>query len=299
MSATKSGTIHVRRFVVATASAALLVGGLAPMSSAAALTSPSTTVLTLGSKTIAGVPASVAPGYHTFILKESAAQLKKDPRGLDVLQLAKGYSTKQFDKDAAALMGDKYTAAVKKAYTRLLKNTVSLGGVDVAPDFTVTGSQFTVLLKPGTYVLDNEASEDGAPDNYKTLTVSGASVGAKPKTLGTVTSKEFGFKLTGLKAGRHAYALHNAGAQIHMYLIFRLDKGHSPGEINQALSTDGPPPAWLHSGGYAGVVTGGQTMYTALNFSSKYDYLLVCFMPDIKTGAPHVALGMLRLFHVK
>ena len=40
-------------------------------------------------------------------------------------------------------------------------------------------------------------------------------------------------------------------------------------------------------------------MYTSLNFSTKRNYLLVCFMPDVKTGAPHVALGMVRLFSVK
>ena len=299
MSATMPRSIHCRRLIAAAASSALVVVGLAPMSAAQASTSSASTVITLGSKTIAGVPASVAPGYHTFILKESAAQLKKDPRGLDILQLAKGYTTKQFGKDAAATFMGKYTAAAKKAYIRLIKNTVSLGGVNLEGDFTVTGKSFTVLLKPGTYVLDNEATDQGAPDACQTLTVAGASVGAKPKAVGTMTSKEFAFKVTGVKAGRHVYALHNAGAQIHMYFIFAVDKGHSLDEIGQALGTDGPPPAWIGSGGYAGVVTGGQTMYTSLNFSTKKNYLLVCFMPDVKTGTPHVALGMIRLFSVK
>ena len=98
MSATMPRSIHCRRLIAAAASSALVVVGLAPMSAAQASTSSSSTVITLGSKTIAGVPASVAPGYHTFVLKESAAQLKKDPRGLDILQLAKGYTTKQLTR---------------------------------------------------------------------------------------------------------------------------------------------------------------------------------------------------------
>ena len=218
---------------------------------------------------------------------------------MQILQLAKGYTTQQLAKDAATSFADKYTAAVKKAYTRLIKNTVALGGVDLESDYTATGTSFTVLLKPGTYVLDNGATNDGAPDSYTTMTVSGTTAGAKPKTVGTITSKEFAFKLSGVKAGKHLYALHDAGAQLHMYVMLRLDKGHTLAEIETALGGQSAPPAWVHNAGFAGLLSGGQTMYTSLNFSTKSDYLLVCFMPDVKTGTPHVALGMLRLFSVK
>ena len=289
------------RVLAVVASSALVVTVIAPATAAQAssATTSASTVLTLSSKATTGVPSSVAPGYHTFILKETAAQAKKDPRGLQVLQLAKGYTTKQLEKDGAAAFAGKYTAAVKKDYTRLIKNTTALGGLDLESDYTATGDRFTVLLKAGTYVLDNEATEDGAPDSYTSLTVSGTPVGSKPKTVGTITSKEFAFKVAGAKSGKHLYALHNAGAQIHMYVMLRLDKGHSLAEIEQALSSNGDQPAWVHNGGYAGLLSGGQTMYTALNFSKNSDYLLVCFMPDVKTGTPHVALGMFRLFDVK
>jgi hypothetical protein len=300
MNVSKSRSVRARRLVVAATGGALLVTGLAPVPSANAAVASSTTVLTVGTKTITGVPASVAPGYHTFVLKESAAQLKKDPRGVDVLQLAKGYTTAQASKDAAAAFAaTTWTAAVKKDYTRLLKNVTSLGGIELESDYTATGNSFTVLLKPGTYVLDNGASNNGAPDSYTTLTVSGTAAGTKPTSIGTITSKEFAFKLVGVKAGKHLYALHDAGAQIHMYLMLRLDKGHTLAQVEAALGGNGQPPAWVHSAGFAGLLSGGQTMYTSLNFSSKSDYLLVCFMPDVKTGAPHASLGMLRLFTVK
>ena len=292
-------SVRARRLAVGAASGALIATGLAPMSTAAAAAPSASTVITLGSKTIAGAPATIAPGYHTFVLKESATQLRKDPRGLDILQLAKGYTTKQLSKDVGAAFGGKYTAAVKKAYTRLLKNTTSLGGLELEGDYTTTGKSFTVLLKPGTYLLDNGATDEGAPDSYKAFTVSGTAVGAKPKSVGTITSKEFAFKLVGAEAGKHVYALHDAGAQIHMYLMLRLDKGHTLAQVEAAISGNGQPPAWVHSGGFAGLLSGGQTMYTSLNFSAKSDYLLVCFMPDVKTGIPHAALGMLRLFRVK
>ncbi|BEP14071.1 hypothetical protein acdb102_23820 [Acidothermaceae bacterium B102] len=289
---------RARRVVVSAASGALIIAGLAPMSAATAAAPTASTVLALSSKTITGVPASVAPGYHTFVLKETAAQLKKDPRGLDILQLAKGYTIAQFRADGAAAFGDKWTAAVKKAYTRLIKNTRSLGGLELEGDYTATGTSFTVLLTPGTYLLDNGPTTDGAADTYKSLTVSGASAGAKPTSIGTITSKEYAFKLVGVKAGRHVYALHDAGSQIHMYLMLRLDKGHTLAEVQAALASNQRPPSWVHSAGFAGLLSGGQTMYTSLNLSSTSDYLLVCFMPDVKTGTPHAALGMVRLFRV-
>jgi hypothetical protein len=287
------------RIVATTAAAALVITALGPVPAAMAASSPTTsatTTLTLGSKTISGIPRSVAPGYHTFIIKESAAQRAKDPRGLTVLKLAKGYTRRQLGKDLAATFANMGNLT---AWARVVRNVQALGGLELDNGTTVTGAKFTVLLKPGTYVLDNGASENGAPDSFSILTVKGKTAGAKPKTVGTITSKEFGFKVVGARHGLHTYALHDAGAQIHMYLFFRLDKGHSEAELLSALNSSGPPPAWVHNGGFAGVISGGQTMYTALNFSVHSNYELICFMPDVKTGAPHFALGMHRFFAVK
>jgi hypothetical protein len=255
-------------------------------------------VLTLTSKATLGIPASVAPGYHTFVLKQSAAQAKKDPRGITVAQFAKGYSRAQFKKDLLASFAQKPSLT---AFARITKNVTALGGLDLESDYTTTGNTFTVLLKPGTYVLDNGATDVGAPDNVSVLTVKGTAVGAKPKTVGTVTSKEFAYKVVGARSGKHQYALHNAGAQIHMYVMIRLDKGHTEKELFDLLNsnTQGPPPAWVHNGGFAGVISAGQTMYTTLNFSAHSDYEFLCFMPDVKTGTPHFLLGMHRFFGVK
>lgn len=287
------------RLVAGAAAAAMLATVLAPATAeASSPTTSATTVLTLTSKATVGIPASVAPGYHTFVLKESAAQAKKDPRGITVEQFAKGYSRAQFSKDLLGIFAQKVDL---KAYGRIIKNVKAVGGLDLESDFTTTASKFTVLLTPGTYILDNGASSEGAPDNFSVLTVKGTAVGAKPKTVGTVTSKEFGYKIVGARSGLHLYALHNAGAQLHMYVIFRLDKGHSEADLFNALndSSATTPPAWVHNGGFAGVISAGQTMYTTLNFSPKSNYEVICFMPDLKTGAPHFALGMHRFFSVK
>ena len=287
------------RTLAAAASAALLVTVVGPAPAALAASSPTTsatTTLTLTSKTITGIPKSVAPGYHSFILKESPTQRAKDPRGLTVLKLAKGYTRHQLGKDLAASFANMGNL---KAWARITRNVQALGGIEVENDFTTTGAKFTVLLKPGTYVLDNGASNEGAPDSFFILTVKGKAAGAKPKTVGTISSHEFGFKVVGARHGLHTYALHDSGAQIHMYLFFRLDKGHTEAQLLAALNSQGPPPAWVHNGGFAGVISGGQTMYTTLNFSIHSNYELICFMPDVKTGAPHFALGMHRFFAVK
>lgn len=298
--------LHQRRAGAAAvvASAALAVSVLAPVPSALAASSPTTsatTTLTLASTKISGLPSSVAPGYHTFAIKESAKQLAKDPRGLSVFQLAKGYTRADFGRDTALCCNGPWGAKAKAAYQRVIKNVTGLGGVDVDPSGPVTGSKFTVLLKPGTYILDNTASEEGARDTFTVLNVKGTAVGAKPTTVGTITSHEFAFKVAGAKAGLHTYALHDAGAQPHMYVIERVDKGHTLAEVKQALMNggNGPPPSWVRNGGFAGILTGGQTMYTTLNLNTHTQYLLLCFMPDLKTGTPHFILGMTRLFSVK
>jgi hypothetical protein len=287
------------RLVAAAVAAAMCATVLAPATAeASSATTSATTVLTLTSKATLGIPASVAPGYHTFVLKESAAQAKKDPRGLTVAQFATGYTRAQFKKDLVASFGNKTNLT---AFARITKNVTALGGLDLESDYTTTGNKFTVLLKPGTYILDNGATDVGAPDNVSVLTVKGTTVGAKPKTVGTITSREYAYKLVGVRHGLHTYALHNAGAQIHMYVMIRMDKGHTEKELFDLLNsnTQGPPPAWVHNGGFAGVVSAGQTMYTTLNFSAHSDYELLCFMPDPATGAPHFTLGMHRFFGVK
>jgi hypothetical protein len=287
------------RLFVATVTGAMIATVLAPAAAqASSPTTSATTVLTLTSTATLGIPKSVAPGYHTFVLKESAAQAKKDPRGLTVAQFAKGYTRAQFKKDLKASFAQKPSL---KAFARITKNVTALGGLDLESDYTTTGSKFTVLLKPGTYILDNGATNEGAPDNLSVLTVKGTVAGAKPKTVGTITSSEYKYKVVGARHGLHTYALHNAGAQIHMYIMIRLDKGHTEKELLDLLNsnTQGPPPSWVHNGGFAGVISAGQTMYTTLNFSAHSDYEFFCFMPDVKTGAPHFALGMHRWFAVK
>jgi hypothetical protein len=288
------------RLAVGAVAAAMLATVLAPATAEAAssATTSATTVLTLTSTGISGIPKSVAPGYHTFVLKESAAQAAKDARGLTVEQFAKGYTRDQFKKDLKATFAQKPSLT---AFARITKNVTALGGLDLESDYTTTGSKFTVLLKPGTYILDNGATNEGAPDNLSVLTVKGTAAGAKPGIVGTITSSEYKYKVVGARHGLHTYALHNAGAQIHMYIMLRLDKGHTEAELLALLNSDtqGPPPAWVHNGGFAGVISAGQTMYTTLNFSQNSDYEFLCFMPDVATGTPHFFLGMRRWFAVK
>src|SRR3954466_13828539 len=108
------------RLGAAVASGALLATVAAPASAiATSPTTSSSTVLTLSSTKIAGVPASIAPGWHTFVLKESAAQAKKDPRNLTVEQFAKGYTRAMFTKDLASTFGPKPNL---KAFARVTKN---------------------------------------------------------------------------------------------------------------------------------------------------------------------------------
>ena len=80
--------------------------------------------------------------------------------------------------------------------------------------------------------------------------------------------------------------------------MIRLDSGKTAHDLFNSMKTPGPLPKWAVEVAGVNPPAPGRTADITLTLDPG-NYLLVCFMPDVKTGTPHVALGMLRLFSVK
>ena len=80
-------------------------------------------------------------------------------------------------------------------------------------------------------------------------------------------------------------------------VIVKLAPGATVQDFLAAMEKpQGPPPGAL-VGGITGIAK-GRTVDIATSFTAG-DYALICFVPDAKDGAPHLAHGMVKQFSVK
>jgi hypothetical protein len=162
----------------------------------------------------------------------------------------------------------------------------------------------TADIPPGNYlVLCYIPSPDGKPHvvkgMYRRLVVvpaaaAGAVRAAEPKADVTVTLSDYAFALSAaLTAGTHTIRVENSGPQLHELTIERLEPGKTLADWQQwvAGGMRGTPPAEP-----AGGVTGpnkGQVAWLTITLTPG-NYLLNCYVPDVKDGKPHFMHGMVK-----
>lgn len=166
-------------------------------------------------------------------------------------------------------------------------NTPAPGGESLA----------TVELTPGEYVmLCVIPGPDGVPHLAKgmmkpfTVVPAAGAAAAMPEADLTLTLVDYGFEFSEpLTAGRKRILLRNGAEQSHEVLFVRL----APGKTLQDVL------AWLEKGGEVpGEPVGGNAAMAAdvtnlieADFEAG-EYALLCFIPDHKTGKPHLMHGM-------
>lgn len=258
-----------------------------------------TFVVGLSGKKTTGLPKTMTPGYHTFVLK----QLAKGVRDLNVVRfIDPTYTKKKADRDFGLAFGEKFDA---KAYHRLVSRLVLEGGL-ATQGGPVVASQLTLKLKPNsTYFFDN-ADDNGGPTEVVTkVTTTGpeTATGAAPKATATIRQKEYAFLIQGLKAGTQVVKLSNIGSQIHELGIGLItDPTKTEQDAVDAMLNGGPntpPPSWLQFVGFGGIHTPKDTEYLKLHLDHGGRYIFVCFMPDAVTGGtPHIVRGMHHLVEI-
>ena len=138
------------------------------------------------------------------------------------------------------------------------------------------------------------------PDSKTTVDSSATAAGpaaapaaAAAPNMVTFTAKEYSFDgPDSIPAGLTMFHLKDAGQEMHHLAIIKIDQGKTFADVQAALKTGGPPPAWMVDyGGVNPPAPGGMT--TAMEVMEPGNYAVVCFVesPDHR---PHFSKGMTK-----
>ena len=231
-------------------------------------------------------PAEIQAGLTTFRMVNAGPT----PHHLQIVKLQDG-------KTAAD-----YVAALKAAGPtgKPPAWAADFGGPNavVANDTSVA----TLMLEPGTYAFVCFVDiPDHVPHLMKgmerTIKVTAPAAtqasAAEPQADVTVTLKDYDFTWsTPLTAGQHTIRVDNAGPQPHEIEMVQLAPGKTMDDLMKfAQSYQGQPPGRL-VGGIAGFQANGH-QYFSRNFAPG-NYVVMCFVPDVKDGKPHFMHGMAK-----
>ncbi len=176
----------------------------------------------------------------------------------------------------------------------------AVGGVHLASD--TQGSAY-LKLEPGRYLV-TAASGGGPGDPYKptylNVTVTEGERAEAPTADFSLHMVDFHFDFPEtMRAGEQLWEVANTGSQPHFALIFRLLEGKTAEDVT-AWMTDfsGPPPVEFEGGAFVQGLTSGQTYYTPVTLMPG-TYVAVCPLPNLATGEPHFADGMVSTFTVQ
>lgn len=166
-------------------------------------------------------------------------------------------------------------------------------------------SNATQELTAGTYVLIcfvPDVTGDMAPHLTKgmvrELVVAGeAHTAPAPTAIGDIVMTDFAFEFPTITAGTHTFRVVNNGPQTHEVTIVRLNDGATAEQFLAALApgATAPPPGVTVSGN--GALSTGRTNWFTATFEPG-NYLMICFVPDLADGAPHLVKGMVTPFTI-
>jgi uncharacterized cupredoxin-like copper-binding protein len=251
---------------------------------------PATHTVTVHAKDFAfDAPDSVPSGWTTFHLVNDGPNFHH----VQLVRLDSGKTVQDLG------------AAMKSGPPRW---AVFVGGPN-APSPNGT-SDATLNLQPGNYAMICMVDIPGhvphvAKGMVRPLTVTAASgaPAAEPTADVTISESDYKFDLpANISAGNHTFKVVNSGPQPHELEIIRLAPGKTMKDFGDFMAkayadkVDGPPPG-DGIGGIAAMIPGGTEYFTA-NLTPG-NYVLICFVPDMKDGKAHMDHGMVKEFTVK
>ena len=176
-------------------------------------------------------------------------------------------------------------------------NGVSPGDTSLATTVPLTAGHYAVLcMIPGP---------DGVPHVAKgmirDLVVRRAAypVAAPAPTYGsTIDLFDYGYKSSApITHATREVLVRNVGKQPHELELARLLPGKTMADLaTWAQKMDSPPPAEFLGG--VGPIAPGGVNELALSLPPGH-YAMLCFLPDAKDQAPHIAHGMVREFTIQ
>lgn len=141
-------------------------------------------------------------------------------------------------------------------------------------------SEISMLFPEGDYLVIDPEVEGAPPLSFFAVSAASGPEVAEPVTDYSIEAGDFYFEVTDATSGEATVEITNVGEQSHEVGIGKGAKGKGA-EVTTVFA---PAP--------------GGKMWTTLTLE-RGDYTLLCFLPDPKTGKPHVKLGMKQSFSVK
>ena len=281
------------RISVAVLSAgALAVSALVPASttearprvSARASSLPSTS-MKIGTQHAVTAPATLRPGVR---LIKVVSQVEGGE--LMLVHLKGDYTLEQAMADANAAFEHNDLEALNRVYDSL----IFIGSAAASPGHPST---FIVNLAKGTYYGVDFSLQAPTPDQFAKITVTGdPNGGVAPQTPTITASSDTAWALTPRSLpAQGMLRFRNTAESPHFIEIDRLKAGKTYKDwvawVKNGAS--GPPPIRNEGSFYRDLVSPGHS------YQFKYQtvpgkYVVMCWMPDRKTGMPHVLMGMSR-----
>jgi plastocyanin len=164
----------------------------------------------------------------------------------------------------------------------------------------------TQRLRPGNYIVFDAPFQNegqGLKSGVASFTVEGEpDDGAElPTAAAKIEAFEYGFRVSGLTAGKNTIEFSNTGREPHHVIAVPYRPGATLVEVRKALTSEGgaEPPLDFEHTFYTARIAGGTEQITELALDKPGKYALLCFVSDRKGGPPHVAQGMIAEITVR
>ncbi|WP_406345849.1 hypothetical protein [Streptomyces sp. NBC_00648] len=225
-----------------------------------------------------------------------------DPNGrsLQALRPHRGVTMRKVLADLTkAISRNPATAA--RGISAVRDEVDALGGAQVTPAVSET---FTTPIGAGPVVLLDFTAflADPAHPVTRTLNLRGSKRGGSSEDLAAFpdsivitreTSAGPRFDVNGLHKAADNVLVHNSSDELHEMALQPVKRGTTDAQIQAFFGGNGSgtPPFTGPSLGL-GAVSPGRTALLETHHLPPGTYALLCFVPDDKTGRPHVAEGM-------
>jgi hypothetical protein len=230
-------------------------------------------------------PSTVSTGVVTLDLQNQGAE----PHHAQIVRLNDGVTMEAF---GGALMQDPEAAFPLVSFE---------GGPSVVDP--AGSSQVTLNFSAGNYVMLCFVENDQGVPHLALGMIKPFQVAPPPSTAqapqasGEVILKDFTFEAPRIQAGERTLKVTNQGPQVHEMAVIRANAPAD--EVMQALANfDEEPPFEVTNFGGMQALGTGKSGWVTMNFTPGTNVML-CFVPDPESGAPHVALGMVKAFTVE
>lgn len=216
-------------------------------------------------------PKSVSGGLVEIVFDNAG----ETPRKAQLWRVGAGHTVEEARK-----------AARKRPWPKWL---VTAGGVG-ATSSDRTGRTIQ-RLPPGRYYVGGHLGERGSVAGFQ------VTAGERPKrprrVRARVTTREYGFRVSGLRPGKQRIEFRNVGTEPHQAYFAPMRRGATLADVRAALSGTRiePPPISLRRSRQTAVIEGGDEQVTELDLGTGR-YALLCFVRDRVGGPPHLEKGM-------